>query len=80
MGGVVARYTSENSRWNTASTLRMKLGHKIFGYLTLFVAHITLILGGLSYSSFNGVNTARNLTIVGMVSVIVLIITFETLL
>jgi hypothetical protein len=79
-GGIAARYTSENSRWNTAKTLKMKLGHKIFGYLVLFIAQITLLLGGLSYSSWNGSSLAKALSIVGMISVIVLVIIFETLL
>lgn len=79
-GGIFARYTSENSRWNTAKTLKMKIGHKVLGYLVLFTAQITLILGGLSYANYNGSSLAKALAIIGMISVIILVIIFETLL
>ena len=38
IGGITARLTLEKSKWNTILALRIKLGHKIFGCLVIFLA------------------------------------------
>lgn len=77
LGGIAARYTSENARWNTVKLLQLKMGHKLFGYLLLIVAQVTLLLGSLAYSEGNGGEMSKTLGIVGMVIIIVLVTLFE---
>jgi glucan phosphoethanolaminetransferase (alkaline phosphatase superfamily) len=38
IGGITARTVLEKSKWNTILALRIKLGHKIFGLLVIFLA------------------------------------------
>ena len=78
LGGIVARYASSKTRWKSAQTLKMKKGHKAFSYLLLLAAWVTLVIGGISYSDFNGKPTAKNLSIVGVVVIGVLLALFET--
>jgi len=38
IGGITARMILEKSRWNTVLALRIKLGHKLFGCVVMFLA------------------------------------------
>ena len=51
-------------RWSTGSILRGKLGHKLFAYLTIFLAQVTLLLGGIAYYNLNGSQTILIVSIV----------------
>jgi hypothetical protein len=51
IGGIVSRKVLHSSRWNTSLALNIKLGHKIFGYLSLILAQATVITGGIKYDS-----------------------------
>lgn len=79
LGGILSRRTSDHSRWNTASFLKVKLGHKLFGYLILFVSQVALLLGCLSYSEGNGGPLAKTIGIIGFIIVLGLVAIFELL-
>ena len=51
IGGIVSSKVLQSSRWNTTLALNIKLGHKLFGYLTLLLAQVTVITGGIKYDS-----------------------------
>ena len=38
IGGITARIILERSKWNTVLALRIKLGHKVFGWVVIFLA------------------------------------------
>ena len=51
MGRIISRKVLHSTRWNTSLALNIKLGHKLFGYLTLLLAQVTVITGGIKYES-----------------------------
>jgi|LauGreDrversion4_2_1035121.scaffolds.fasta_scaffold224039_2 hypothetical protein len=78
IGGITARLFLEKSRWNTVMALRIKLGHKLFGALVIFLAQITLVLGGIAYAD-RGHSLAETLVIIETVIFFVLVFAFEIL-
>jgi hypothetical protein len=50
LGGFIARMLLEKTTWNTVLALRIKMGHKLFGYLVLLVSQIALLTGGMTYA------------------------------
>ena len=52
LGGVIAAIASYSVRWNTALVLKIKFGHKLFGYLMIFLSQIAIVLGGYKWSSY----------------------------
>jgi hypothetical protein len=78
IGGITARTVLERMRWNTALALKIKLGHKLFGLLVIFIAQITLLLGGIAYAD-RGHPIAETLVIIEFIFFIVLSVTFEVL-
>ena len=51
IGRIVSRKVLHSTRWNTSLALNIKLGRKIFGYLTFLFAQVTVITGGIKYDS-----------------------------
>jgi hypothetical protein len=51
IGGIVSRKVLHSTRWNTSLALNIKMGHKLFGYLSLILAQATVITGGIKYES-----------------------------
>jgi hypothetical protein len=51
IGGIISRKILHSFRWNTTLALNIKLGHKLFGYLSLLLAQATVITGGIKYES-----------------------------
>ncbi len=49
LGGIFSRRLLQTTRWSTTLALNIKLGHKLFGYLTLILAQVTVITGGLGH-------------------------------
>jgi hypothetical protein len=78
IGGITARMILEKSRWNTVLALRIKLGHKLFGCVVMFLAQITLVLGGIAYAE-RGHPLAETLVIIETIFFFVLVIAFEIL-
>lgn len=78
IGGITARMILEKSKWNTVLAMRIKLGHKIFGCLVIFLAQINIILGGISYAD-RGHPLAKTLVIVETVVFFILVIAFEVM-
>eukprot|EP00347_Sterkiella_histriomuscorum_P024123 403332230 len=56
IGGIMTGVQLYAVRWNTQLVLRVKLGHKIFGYILIFVSQIAIVLGGFKWSSFSNQN------------------------
>jgi len=77
IGGITARMLLEKTTWNTTLALRIKMGHKLFGYLVLFVSQVALLTGGLSYGDFHNSALAKTLVILEVILFFVLIATFE---
>jgi hypothetical protein len=50
IGGFMVGITLNTLRWNTAFVLKMKLGHKIFGYLLLALSQFAILTGGQKYT------------------------------
>jgi hypothetical protein len=50
IGGITARLLLEKTTWNTTLALRIKMGHKLFGYLVLLISQVALVTGGLAYA------------------------------
>ena len=59
-------------------TLRIKLGHKLFGLLVIFLSQFTLLLGGISYAD-RGHPLAETLVIIEIIVFFVLVVVFEIL-
>ncbi len=78
IGGIVARMLLEKTTWNTQLAVRIKMGHKLFGYLVLLVSQVALLTGGLKYGS-NNRPLAKTLVILEIVLFTVLIVIFEVL-
>jgi Cytochrome b5-like Heme/Steroid binding domain len=76
IGGITTRLLLEKSRWNTGIALRIKMGHKLFGYLILFVTQVTLVTGGLAYAD-RGYSLAKSLVIAEIVVFSFLVLIFE---
>ena len=74
IGGITTRLLLERTRWNTALALRIKTGHKFFGYLTLLISQINIYFGGQAYST----NKAESLVLAELIVFFVLIALFET--
>lgn len=77
IGGIVARMLLEKTTWNTLLPVRIKTGHKLFGYLVLLVSQIALLTGGLIYGNKHPL--AKTLVILEIVLFSVLIVIFEVL-
>ncbi|CDW78413.1 cytochrome b5-like heme steroid binding domain containing protein [Stylonychia lemnae] len=56
IGGFVVAILLNTLRWNTGFVLKMKLGHKIFGYTLIALSQFAILTGGLKWSSFNNDN------------------------
>jgi hypothetical protein len=68
----------EKTTWNTALALKIKMGHKLFGYLVLLVSQVALVTGGLAYAERDQSNSlAETLVILEVILFSILIITFE---
>ena len=76
IGGIVARMLLEKTTWNTVLAVRIKMGHKLFGYLVLLVSQVALLTGGLAYAD-RGNALAETLVIFEVILFSVLVITFE---
>ena len=76
IGGITARMLLEKTTWNTVLALRIKMGHKLFGYLVLLISQVALLTGGLAYAD-RGNALAETLVILEVILFSVLIITFE---
>ena len=66
----------EKTTWNTVLAVRIKMGHKLFGYLVLLVSQVALLTGGLAYAD-RGNALAETLVIFEVILFSVLVITFE---
>jgi cytochrome b561 len=49
-GGFFLKSIMSEMKWKTGLMLKMKLFHKIFGYILLAIAQINIILGIIRYS------------------------------
>jgi hypothetical protein len=78
VGGITARTVLERLKWNTALALKIKLGHKLFGLLVIFISQITLVLGGIAYSE-RGHPIAKTLVILEIILFFILSIIFEVM-
>lgn len=50
IGGIVARYSLENFRWNTKTSQLFRYIHKSFGVFLLLVAQVNILLGVIKYA------------------------------
>jgi hypothetical protein len=78
IGGITSRLLLEKSKWKTVTALRVKMGHKLFGWLVIFLAQVTILLGGLAYAE-RGHPLAETLVIIETVVFFVSVIIFELL-
>jgi Cytochrome b5-like Heme/Steroid binding domain len=76
IGGITSRLLLEKAKWNTSLALNIKMGHKLFGYLVIFVSQVTLVTGGLAYAE-RGHTLARILVILEVILFAILVIVFE---
>jgi hypothetical protein len=50
IGGITARMLLEKTIWNSVLAIRIKIGHKLFGYLVILVSQVALLTGGIAYA------------------------------
>lgn len=50
LGGVFNRITMQRLRWRTADMLRVKRGHRYFGFFMLLLSEAAIITGSLKYA------------------------------
>lgn len=76
IGGITSRLLLEKSKWNTALVLRIKMGHKLFGYLVILVSQVSLVTGGIAYAD-RGHTIAKTLVIIEIILFTILVVAFE---
>jgi hypothetical protein len=54
LGGVFNRSMMQRLRWRSSLMFRIKMGHRLFGYLMLLLSEIAILTGSLKYASFHG--------------------------
>jgi hypothetical protein len=52
--GVINRIMMQRLRWRTADLLKIKKGHRWFGYFMLLLTETAIISGSLKYASYQG--------------------------
>ena len=54
LGGVFNRIMMQRLRWRTKDVLRVKAGHRYFGFLMLLLSEAAIVSGSLKYASYQG--------------------------
>ena len=75
IGGITSRLLLEKTLWNSVLAIRIKIGHKLFGYLVILLSQVTLLLGGIAYSERRPL--AKTLVIFEVIIFTLLVTIFE---
>jgi len=78
IGGITTRMLLEKTVWNTVLALRIKMGHKLLGYIVILVSQVALLTGGIAYSG-RGHPLAKTLVILEVILFAILVLLFEIL-